>query len=131
MNNLDEKVLNGKKHILVIDDEQDVCKLTVEMLSKFDYHAVGEHFFSDALEYFKKNFDNISLILMDYTIPGESATDTIELFRSINPNVSIIVMSGYILDDNIVKEIDSLNVDSVIQKPFDMFYLIKKVKDVL
>jgi DNA-binding NtrC family response regulator len=125
--------LRGKKKqkILVIDDEIDICKLAVEMLNKQNYDAVGENFFSDGLEYFKKHFDDISLILMDYTIPGESAMNTVESFRAINPNVPIIIMSGYIVDDNIGQEIRSLNIDSVIQKPFDMFYLIKKVQNVI
>jgi DNA-binding response OmpR family regulator len=81
VNNQDEQGSNGEKHILVIDDEREICKLTIEMLKKQNYKAVGENFFSTALEYFKKNFNNISLVLMDYTMPGESPIDAIKKFR--------------------------------------------------
>ena len=129
---MDKEDLNGKgEFILVIDDEEQICNLTAEMLEKFKYIAICKNLFSDAVEYFRDNQHKVKLIIMDYTIPGESAEEAVRRFREINPDVLIIVISGFLASNDMQDNIKLLNVDLAIQKPFEMVNFIREVKNIL
>lgn len=118
------------EHILIIDDEEPICNLTAEMLSRYKYTSICLSTFKSAIDYYKENFDKVDLIIMDYTIPGESPEESITQFKKINPDVKIMVISGYLANDikNVTKQ---LEISSAMQKPFDMDDLINEVKRLL
>lgn len=128
---MDIEQLSGKGElILIVDDEQDICDIAAEMLSKFNYKTTCHYTFDSAIKYFEEHND-VSLIIMDFTIPGESALKTISKFRKINNKIKIMIMSGHLISDDVNSDIKKLNIDVVIMKPFDLQTFVREVKDVL
>jgi two-component system cell cycle sensor histidine kinase/response regulator CckA len=70
------------------------------------------------------------VIILDMVMPGMNVKETFELLRRINPQVPIILSSGYSIIDQAAKIMDQ-GCSAFIQKPFSTSDLSKKLRDVL
>ena len=118
------------KTILVIDDEEETCKLIENVLSGNGYRVFKANRSDEALSM----LDKISpdLILMDIVLQEMSG---IELCQKIKKNLSfenvpVIIMTSY---DTEKRKVDSYvsGANDYIVKPFDMGELVLKVKNEL
>ncbi len=105
-----------KRHILVIDDEPDLCAL-FENIFKDEGHSVATAL--DGLEglerYGEKKPD---VIILDLKMPRMGGMETLRNLRKIDRNVAVIILTAY-GDACSVKEAADLNVYEYISKPFD------------
>lgn len=81
------------KKILVVDDNQMLCRLSCDILRAEGYHAVPAVNAAEALEAFEK--EDFDLVVTDFRMPGMSGLDLARSIRSKNPGFPIIVMSAY------------------------------------
>lgn len=110
--------------ILVIEDEQYLRSLYVEILCDYMIESAKDGF--EALNKDKK----YDLYIVDIGLPGINGLETIEKLKEIHGNIKTIVATGY----DVVqysKELSSVNVTGVLQKPFKVSDLMKLVKKVL
>jgi CheY-like chemotaxis protein len=114
-----EEIRMGKGHILVIDDEEVVRKASQQVLAVLGYQvsAFGET--SKAIEFFKDNMNIIDLVVLDLVMPEMSGYDCFTTLRSIKNDIKVLVTSGYTLDKETRKILDSGAI-GFIQKPFDI-----------
>ena len=130
---MEQKDLCGNGEIiLVLDDEPEILNIVENILKALNYSSVCLNNFTDGIDYFTKNNNSISLILMDYLMHDSansiSAEHTISKFREIDPIIKIMVMSGNIIDGN---SYPNLDVNKVISKPFTIEQLAESIKKVL
>ena len=75
----------GKKTILVVDDEPEVRKLVGAMVSRYGFNVLtadtGEH----AITLFKKKIDEIDLLLTDVVAPGMSGPMLADKLAELKP----------------------------------------------
>ena len=71
----------------------------------------------DAVELYRQNMDSIALVLLDMTMPGLNGGGTFDLLRRINPNVKVILTSGYSLEGQ-AQEILKRGCNGFLKKPF-------------
>ncbi len=82
-----------KERILVVDDEAVIAKALVKHLSREGYEVDSASDGPEAIEKHKeKTFD---LMLTDLKLPSFSGIDLIRESKTINPDLSCIVMTGY------------------------------------
>ena len=113
----------------VIDDEEDIMCLFRDALSELGEGRVFG--FTDstlALDHFKLNQKNYSLVLSDFRIPNMNGIELFKQIKDIKPLVKTVLISAFDVDDNLVKE--SKCVDKFLQKPIGIADLINEV-DVL
>jgi two-component SAPR family response regulator len=82
-----------------------------------------------ALEHFKVNREDYSLIITDIRMPGLNGFEFAEYINKVKPEIKIILMSTFdINSDDIVKNFKySRNISGMIQKPISAMKLAKIV----
>ncbi len=81
------------KKILVVDDNDLLCRLTCEILRHEGYRAVPARSAEEALRAFEES--TFDLLVTDFRMPGMSGVELARAVRDRNPRVPIIVMSVY------------------------------------
>ena len=63
-------------------------------------------------------------------LPEMNGRDTYDALKQINPNVKVLLVSGYSLNKQIEELMDK-GCNGFIQKPFDIIQLSQKIREVL
>jgi len=103
------------RHDLMIQDIQ----VGRQMLEKLGYAVITAASGQEALEIYPANKDDIELVILDIVMPGLSAADLYEQLKAVNPQVKVLLSSGYGMDQQ-TNEILNRGCDGFIQKPFNM-----------
>jgi PAS domain S-box-containing protein len=123
-------VQRGSGRILVVDDQEVIIDVTISMLNGLGYDVISATNGYDAIAIYEREKDQISLVILDMIMPMMSGGDTFEKLRKINPDVKIILSSGYSVDGQ-AKEILDRGCSGFIQKPFTMLTLSQKIQEIL
>ena len=110
-----QKLIEGS--ILVIDDEEPVREVVAEILKE---HKISSLLASDGetgIELYKQRQSEISLILLDLSMPGIGGVETCRRLKEINSEVRIILSSGY-AEEEASREFTSLDIVGFIHKPY-------------
>lgn len=87
--------VRGDGHILIVDDEDVVCKFGARALEALGYTVSTA---SDGLEgviSFHKGVDKIDLVLLDIVMPKMDGIAAFKRMRELNPKVPILLCSGF------------------------------------
>ena len=117
-----------RKRVLIVDDEEMILKVGKKMLEKMSHKVFAASSGKEAIEIFKEQKDRIDLVVLDMIMPEMGGKETFERLREIDPDVKILISSGYSLGDN-TAEILEQGGSGFIQKPFTMMELAQKVKE--
>ncbi|MFX1297120.1 MAG: PAS domain S-box protein [Promethearchaeota archaeon] len=121
---------NGTETILLVEDEDIVRNMVSSILTNFGYIVIEAKNGEDALRYFQKNSKQvINLIVTDVVMPHLSGALLIKKLRK-NNNIKVLFMSGYTVNSIIHHGISDKETP-FLQKPFTMYNLVKKVREVL
>ena len=81
--------------ILVVDDEQSVIRSLTATLAKLGFNVQVAQSGPEGIECFQRHRDEILLVLADIVMPGMYGTEMAAELRKIDPEVKILLMSGY------------------------------------
>ena len=79
-------------HILVIDDEQSVCRVIEAVLTAAGYTVTTASDGRSGIEAAEKQ--DFSVAIVDLCMPNLNGIDTIREFRAMAPQMKLIAMSG-------------------------------------
>jgi two-component system, cell cycle response regulator CpdR len=117
--------------VKVVDDDYDIAELVKMALQRDGFENVFA--FTDpllALEHFKVNREDYSLVISDIRMPGlNHGFEFAEYINKVKPEIKVILMSAFdINSDDIVKNFKySRNISGMIQKPISPKKLAKIV----
>jgi CheY-like chemotaxis protein len=120
----------SKKTILWVDDEEIALEVWSQMLQKLGYTVLQARYGREALEIFEKRKNKISLVILDMRMPGMNGCEVYDRLKKIQPQVKIILVSGYI-EQYALGEISQRNFNGYIEKPFKLKELSEKIEEVL
>jgi len=120
----------GSETILIVDDEELVRDLGARILTKAGYKVIGASNGKEALKMYQENRDEISLILLDLIMPEMGGKQCLEELLSINPQVKVLIASGYSADGS-TKESTEIGARGFVAKPYDVRQLLETVRNVL
>lgn len=127
---LKDKIFTGKGRIMIVDDEEPIIQGTREILSKLGYKAEGFTGCMEALETIKADPHRFDLILTDMTMPQMNGLDFSRKIRLINPDVPIILCTGF--SHGLTKEIcESAGILDMVMKPMIVSELAATVYNAL
>ncbi len=121
--------MGSKNRIMLVDDDPEVCQL----LSKVLIGDGFEVYCTDDGEDVMRNIEDedFGLILLDLKLPKMGGVmggiDILKRIREMGKEVLVIVISGYLTDENI-DQIVELGVYDYFKKPFNMKELRNTVK---
>lgn len=111
-----------KGNILIVDDEQIVLKSCEKILSPEGYSVDTATSAREALGLIDKN--QYDLIVTDIKMPEMDGMEFMKHVRAKNPDVNIVVITGYPSQESI-KEALSLRVVDYLPKPFSPAHLLE------
>ena len=116
--------------VLVVDDEQNIRDVMTATLETFGYNAITASDGTDGLAQFAQRSKEVSLVITDMAMPFMDGAAMIRALRKLDPNLSIIGMSGLLNADQ-TAELQSLNVGSFLTKPFTAESMLHAIRDAL
>jgi CheY-like chemotaxis protein len=81
--------------ILVVDDEESVIRSLTAVLAKLGLKVQVAQSGPEGIDCFHRHRDEILLVLTDIVMPGMYGTEMAAELRKIDPDVKILLMSGY------------------------------------
>jgi two-component system cell cycle sensor histidine kinase/response regulator CckA len=127
---LDKKIHTGHGTALVIEDEDVIRKSVEKILKAVGYNVLSSANGAGGLDYYKSRHKEISVVLLDMVMPKESGKQVFIEMRKINPEVKVILMSGFRKDQR-VQEVLAMGVKGFLQKPFNQEELLSAVEAIL
>ncbi len=100
------------------------------VLGKLGYHTLTAGSGEEAIEIYSKNRNIIALIILDMVMPGMNGSETYYRLKEINPQIKILLSSGYSID-GAAHEILEGSSDGFIQKPFNVKILSSKIQQLI
>jgi len=120
----------GSETILVVEDEEQVRRITRRILEASGYVVLTAASGEDALDVCTKHEGTIHLLVTDVVLPGMSGRELANRIAHLRPETALLYMSGYtndaISDHGVLDEGTHL-----LPKPFDVVSLTTKVREVL
>ena len=119
----------GKKKILVVDDEQDLCQILLFNLTASGYDAEAAFSAHEALQ---KDLASFHLLLLDVMMPGMSGFEFAHQLKhdDLTAHIPIIFLTAKDTENDTLKGFD-LGADDYITKPFSVREVMARVKAVL
>ncbi|MBF0300050.1 MAG: response regulator [Oligoflexia bacterium] len=119
----EQKDVEGKRSILIVDDEDEIRKAISHNLSSF-YTVYSAESADKGVEEFKKHPD-IGVIISDHKMPGKSGLEFAAEIRRIDPFIPILLLTGHQEHEKVIAAMNAGYINKYFEKPFPS----KKLKD--
>jgi signal transduction histidine kinase/ActR/RegA family two-component response regulator len=126
----ESKLAQGEGVILVVDDEAIMRELSQEILAECGYQVLLAENGEEGVDVFRKEHDRIDMVLLDMVMPKKSGKEAFIEMKKIDPNVKVLLASGFRKDDR-VEEIIKLGLTGFIQKPYTIENLAQAVSEAM
>jgi DNA-binding NtrC family response regulator len=119
--------------VAIIDDELDITVLFRDAIRRI--RGISIFTFTDstlALEHFKINRKDYSLIVSDLRMPGINGIELLKRIKEMNPLVRTVLMTAFEFDDELFqKNVEKQIINGFLQKPIMLEDLVKEVDNQL
>ena len=120
----------GAATILVVEDEQNMLNVLELILLQHGYKVLKATDGEKALEVYRYHDQTIDAVLLDIGLPKLSGRDVLLEIKNNNPDVKIIVASGY-LEPELKAQVDRAGVNHFLHKPYMLDEVVKAVQRVI
>jgi len=125
----DSDVETGNETILIVDDEEAIADIMQKMLERLGYRTIVAREGKKAIDIYRTRADDIDGVVLDMIMPGMSGKEVYERLHTINPDLPVVLISGY-SEDQVAAEILTTG-GAFIQKPVTIHELSHAVRTVL
>jgi signal transduction histidine kinase/CheY-like chemotaxis protein len=114
----EENLYTGTGSILLVDDEPSIVDITGQLLVKLGYTVYRAENAQEAISIYREKKDSIDLVILDMILRGISGTQVLKTLKEINPDIRVILSSGYDLQGEVQKVME-MGCLAFIQKPYN------------
>lgn len=125
-----EKLTGNNQNIFILEDENEVRYFMKTILIKYNYRVIDISTYKEALAFFKQFKEKIDVLLCDLKLPDNNGIDAAKELLSIQPQMKVIISSGYIDKEKELKEIKEQGW-FFLTKPYTSAMLLQTIKDIL
>ncbi|MFW6097263.1 MAG: hybrid sensor histidine kinase/response regulator, partial [Chloroflexota bacterium] len=121
---------NGATHeslVLVIDDETHVREAVTDILLLEDIPVMAAEDGYQGIDLYRQHRTDVELVLLDLSMPGMDGEETYRRLRQIDPQVRVLLSSGYSASD-IAKHFEAEGAVGFLQKPYSVTTLVDEVR---
>jgi PAS domain S-box-containing protein len=123
------EIARGTETILIVDDEALIINIGREMLSTLGYKMLIAQDGPTALKIYKESAGTIDLVMLDMVMPEMSGEDVFTELKKLDPQVKVLLSSGYSLNGRASKII-SRGCVGFIQKPFTIREISNQLRQI-
>ncbi len=116
--------------VLMVDDEEIVLNATTKVLDRVGYTVLGASSGKKALELLRDRQAEISMVLLDLSMPEMSGEQVFAEIRKLNQDIPILLTSGYDIRSIGVKFAED-GLTAFLPKPFTPETLIAEINQLL
>lgn len=123
------KPANGGQGILVVDDDRAVLTYAQKVLERAGYDVRVATTGNLALDLLDGHRDELSLVVLDLTMPGTTGRETLDKIRERDADIPIVICTAFApggLDDALVDQVQGF-----IKKPYRPRELVEQIGEVL
>jgi signal transduction histidine kinase/ActR/RegA family two-component response regulator len=120
----------GKGGILVIDDEEITRNVARDILHELGYDVLLASGGKEGIKIYADKKDVIDLVILDMIMPEMGGKETFKKLKEINPDVKILISSGY-GQDSLPEQVMDDGEAGFIQKPYNINEIAAIIKEVL
>jgi DNA-binding NtrC family response regulator len=113
--------------VMVVDDQVLIRTMLLEVLNSNEFTAVAASNGQDALNLARLEMPDIALL--DFNIPKIDGLTLFKKLKMIKPGIKAVFMTGS-PNVNIAKSALEQGAQDVIVKPFDIFVMVKMLKEI-
>jgi len=115
-------------HILVVDDEREICEIIRQYLESEGYRVSWAHDGAGMRRVMAT--ESVSLVILDLMLPGEDGLTLARALREEHPQIGILILTGR--GDTVDRIIGlEMGADDYLSKPFHLRELLARAKSVL
>ncbi len=121
---------NGATHeglVLVIDDESHVREAVTDILLLEDIPVLAAEDGYQGIDLYREHRTDVELILLDLSMPNMDGEETYRRLRQIDPQVRVLLSSGYSASD-IANHFEAEGAVGFLQKPYSITTLVDEVR---
>jgi PAS domain S-box-containing protein len=118
----------GVATILLADDEPMIRDLATNILQRYGYQVLLAEDGLQAVEIYQREKDHIDLVILDLAMPRLTGDDAFRRLIAIDPNVRVLLSSGYFPEDLSIAEGQVLG---FINKPYRHEELLSTIRAAL
>ena len=122
--------MNPKRCVLLVDDDESIVEIGTMMIVKLGYIVLGAKSGAEALSIYTKSGGNVDIVLLDLNMPVERGGETFKKIREIDPDAKVLLLTGSVETQEMM-ELKKIGCRGMIQKPFSMEVLSKKLSEAL
>ena len=120
----------SKGVVLLVDDDELMRELGTELLRDGGYQAITARDGTEAISTYRKQWEEISLVILDVAMPGMDGGEVYTHLKKINPKVRAFFCTGFVSDNAISPMLERREVRAL-EKPFNPVDFRKMVREVL
>ncbi len=120
------EILEGAGTILLVDDEEMILSVAEEMIQALGYQVLVAKDGRSAIDTYRAKNSQIDLVILDLIMPGLGGGETFDQMKAINPDVKVLLSSGYSINGQ-ASSIIKRGCQGFIQKPFGIQELSQKI----
>jgi len=124
------EILKGHETILLVDDEDIIIDVGKELLRQMGHTVFVAKSGEASIELYEAKWEEIDMVILDMIMPEMGGGEIYEKLREINPDVKVLLSSGYSLDGQ-ATEILERGCNGFLQKPFSMKGLSQKIREII
>ena len=122
--------VKGTGTVLVIDDEAIVRNVAAAALERAGYKVIVADDGDTGVELFRLASHEVSLVILDMTMPRMSGEEALTRLREIRPDIPVIVSSGY-NEVEIIRRFTTEGIAGFVQKPYSATRILAKIQEVM
>ncbi len=123
-------ITGGNERILIVDDETALLEMIESFLIRHGYIVKATNDPATALDLFSASPEEFDLVITDMTMPNINGVELSKKINLIQPEVPVILCSGYSDAINAEKAIE-MGIRSYVEKPVKLSVLEKRIRQVL
>ncbi len=93
--------------ILLVDDEPLILQYCHEMIKSLGFSVLSAQDAEEAIRIYQNHSRHIDLALLDMVMPKMNGLQLLEALKAINPDIRVIISTGYAMDSRVAKLISS------------------------
>ncbi len=112
--------------VLLVDDEEGVRDVAARLLEREGVRVLTAVDGQNAVDMYRQHAQEITLVLMDLTMPEMDGEQAFHAIRAINPQASIVLSSGF-LDAGAIDRLRLHGLAGFVKKPYTRHMLLSEI----
>lgn len=125
-----QELRGGTETVLLIEDEASIRNICKQMLEQFGYRVMIAVDGDSGLRAFREHWKNTDVVLLDLIMPGMGGKECLKELLKVNPDVPVIIASGYSPDGQTIQMLEN-GARGFVHKPYEIRELLRVIQGVM